>query len=260
MIDEFDEIEIEKYTKARGLTSSVIWLDDYKIDESNPISKECSLLKTHLKDFDIGFTIPDNTINKPSVKYPHKPLIINITGFNNTGKDTTVKLIQDIFKEHNPNLLVENISIAQPIREMTAIATCENVDMFESTIEKELNTHIFNQFTRRELMIEISKKMFEIDKDFWWKITLKKIQESNANIITISDVRYLEWLEFLLENEYYDSKLLEVCRDNTSSQYPRLEPDFNIIKSGNFKITDNNSTLEKLKSDIMNILTFWELV
>jgi len=218
----------------------------FDLQYNNSVSAECFKLKQHLKNFGIGFTV--------GVK--DKPLIINITGFNNTGKDTAARLIKEIIEE-NTELLVENISIADPIRKMAAVATNDNIDAYTQHHLKESTSHPFQSFTRRELMIEITEKMFEIDKDFWWKIAHRKIEYSDANIITVSDVRYSEWLDYL-KNNNYNFRLLEICKSGTASQYSAINP----LSYGvnNFRSIYNNTTIEDLKNNIKHALIEWGII
>lgn len=189
-----------------------------------------------------------------------KPIIINITGFNNTGKDTVARLLKKIVE---PVSSVENIPIAESIREMASVASgwghgASYPDDFNHRVLKEKPTEPFNQFTRRELMIEITKKMFEIDKDFWWKTTLQRIEKSDARIITISDVRYSEWLEFLYERDY-SFYTIELVKADTYSQYPRI-PTWILKDLGiDYVCINNDSTIKDLENQLKTTLEKWAL-
>ena len=172
-----------------------------------------------------------------------KKIVINLTGKNGCGKDTSARLIKELC-EFSYFVDSEIISIADPIKQVCSILTNEPLSNFNDRIKKESKLDNLD-ITRRDFMVEFTKKTMELDNNIYWKLTYSKIKNSKAKLIVITDCRFLEWLEFLENTNEVDSCIFQIDRDNCITQY--LPIDVSSLKQCPVFHVDNNRDQHSLK-------------
>ena len=119
------------------------------------------------------------------------PRVILISGCKRSGKDTVanhlIKMIPNSTK----------VSFADPLREICSIAfgfTPEDYgDDFKEVVVPEWN------MSPRDALIKVGTELFrkQVDKDIWVKATIRKMKESKADYIFVTDVRFHNEMELV---------------------------------------------------------------
>ena len=113
------------------------------------------------------------------------PKIVLIAGQKRSGKDTFAKILVDEAKLQGKT--AEVMSFAEPMKDILAITLGITVKELEDLKNDASNPH--RGYLQR-LGTEGMKPYF--GNDVWLQLTLKRIRNSNADIVIIPDFRFLE--------------------------------------------------------------------
>ena len=95
-----------------------------------------------------------------------------------------------------------------------------------------------------------------VDDNFWIKLTKKRIIASTADVIIITDVRFPNEIESVIDEEFYSSYSIRVNRNmNRSGSQHEHESETALDKYQQFSFTvDNNADLEQLKESAETVV------
>ena len=124
-------------------------------------------------------------------------LIIGFTGPPGAGKDTAYEIIK---QAATPSWKVERFSFADPLRAMAD----ELMDLPEGhdywgQDRKDQPSVLFNGHTPRDLLIELGMLGRKYNPTIWLSLASRAIAESKADVAVITDVRFVNEAERVLE-------------------------------------------------------------
>jgi len=127
--------------------------------------------------------------------------IIAFTGTKGSGKDTAANYIHKKIKESGRE--ITSFAFADGLK--IIVHNTFNISMEDAEILKRDPIFKLGEFTLREVYQRLGEEIkSEFNKNIWIDQLLNKIEESTSNIITITDLRYL--------NE--EKELRRFCEDN----------------------------------------------
>jgi hypothetical protein len=168
------------------------------------------------------------------------PVIIAITGYKCSGKDTLSKYISEKYK-------YKEVKISSNLKDMIKLSFDMNdidLEYKKDTIHEKwgvtprvlmdfLGTHVFQY--------EIDKIMPNMDRKFWIHKTLNAFNSQNLTPIVISDLRFEHEL---IELRKYSSCIVKIYRKDTSKDGFVSESEIDKLNAD--IIINNNTTVEDM--------------
>jgi len=123
--------------------------------------------------------------------------IIGLTGYARSGKNSSADAITNYFRQYG--YTCEHYSFAYPIYKAVAILTNRSVEFVEKHKDEICEAQ---GVTYRKLLQTLGTDWARnINKDFWIRNLKDRISSSKADIIFVTDVRFLNEAEFIKSYE-----------------------------------------------------------
>lgn len=110
-------------------------------------------------------------------------------------------------------------------------------------------------WTAREIMQNYGAFYRSIDNDFWIKFLFKVAQEKDYTNVIITDVRYINEADYIINNGGYVIRIERDDKDEVHNMQHPSEIDLDYYKKFDFTIL-NDSTLEDLKVSAAKVAMF----
>ena len=189
-------------------------------------------------------------------------LKIGILGKAGTGKNSTAKIIKNIYATQlDKKINSKIIAFADPIKEivLTMFPEADKQCLFGSSklrsniIDKKYLDSNNNPLTYRQALIDIGTKLGRsYNSNIWINNFDSRFKKLNSDLVIVSDVRFENEIEYLIENGFYIIKLI---RNNDLNINHSTEKDQDNISETKFNlIIDNNNTFKYLKNEITKFL------
>ena len=236
-------------------------------------------LPTIVENYEDGIKNEVDAISTMSQEYcgskgqPKKDIVL-LSGEINTGKNQVYDYLVPMLEEQGKK--VEHLYFAERLKNMcddTFTRYAENIrhtinDVLWHVTDDEarkklldLNIKSDNWYedktvSTRLLLQDIGTKFVRdyINKDYWIECVSDAIEESDADVIIITDFRFAneyEVLERLIDNDKYNIKTLRVERSVETDSVIKHHTSENSLKGFNFdSIINNDGTLSQLRQEV----------
>lgn len=173
-------------------------------------------------------------------------MIIGLTGKKRSGKDTSAQILQEYYETQN--LKVERFAFAGPLKEAVRVIFFPELIEIKDDI-KELPVKKYDNRTPRQMFQYIGDRCRDYDIDIFLKNMLTRINNSNADIKIVTDIRYDNEAQ-LVKN--IGGTIIKIERETNSKDNHSSEMgiDSTFI---DFSI-QNNSDIEKLKKKLISFI------
>ena len=112
-----------------------------------------------------------------------QPVLILLTGWARSGKDSAAALLSD-------ELQFERYAFADSLKEDVSHKTCLPVQLFHSNLTKDEPLEHMGKLTPRDLILQHALSIRKVDPDFYTKRIIDLIREFPSKRVVISDWRY----------------------------------------------------------------------
>ena len=192
-----------------------------------------------------------------TTKEPEQVVIL-ISGYKRSGKDTTAKMLKEIIEE-STSQKVEIMSFAEPLKFIAKTIfgiSDEELDKFKNNKEGiyHLNLLGYRRYkfltNFREVLTKIGSDALKpiFGDDVWVKVIKEKMLKSDADVIIVPDFR------FLVENAFKNSVTIRIVNYdivNDSSHPSEIELD-NFVFDYYLDNTKHRLNKEVIKEDMNN--------
>jgi hypothetical protein len=173
-------------------------------------------------------------------------MIIGLAGKAGSGKDLFAELIKKRLTS------VENLAFAKPIKDAAKILFNFTDDQLYNYIKKEEIDPIWDKSPRQIFQLLGGMLRKDVHENFFIMNIKQKIESSNANVIVITDVRFINELEFIRS---IGGKIIKILRPNAiTTEHCDDISEQGISNELADVIIINDGTIEEFEDKIMELL------
>ena len=192
------------------------------------------IIKKYINERDEYYSF-DNIASSSLIKEAYK-ILFNLA-----------KTIKKYFNEREEDKIVETFAFASPIKEACKI-------LFNLT-ESQLHNHDFKEkiderwgISPRQMFQLVGETMRnKVSKDFFLMSMKQRIENSKADYIIITDVRFNNEAELVRS---LGGIIIKIVRDNKTTQHSNHESEQGIDSSLVSSFISNNSTIEEFENNV----------
>lgn len=175
-------------------------------------------------------------------------LVIALTAYARCGKNYIADKLTEAYEQQG--LVVEEIAFADSLKIITADIVNEDVvilDTMKNNDEK-VCMH-YEQVLVRDILTRVASSIKKVDDGFFARETLTRVNDSTADIVIITDLRFLVE-ESMLKTSYPASKVVKITRNGKDCKKRSGDVEVDLLKHDMVFINDGTVNVDELMASI----------
>jgi len=176
--------------------------------------------------------------------------VIALAAYARCGKNYVASKLKEVYEQQG--LVVEEIAFADSLKTITAGIVDEDVTILDTMKNNDEKICIhYEQVLVRDMLTRVAAGIKKVDESFFARETLTRVNNSTADIIIITDLRFLIE-EDMLKTSYPASKIIKITRDSKACKKRSGDVEVDLLKHDMVYINDSTVNIGELIASIEN--------